>query len=114
MTAIESIVATPFLKGTSANLEILGDFLPLVQTEESRRLFDLYSGCARRVGLEIAGEFTGGCADSGFAAAVGAPTLCATGPCGGKAHSPDEFLDLDTMVPRAQALALSILALGRE
>lgn len=110
---IERIVAASFVEGTSASLEILGEFLPLVQTDASRLLFDLYADCARRVGFDVGGEFTGGCADSGFAAAMGAPTLCATGPCGGKAHSPDEFLELDTIVPRAQALALSILTLGR-
>jgi glutamate carboxypeptidase len=109
---IEKLVATSFVKGTTANLQILGEFVPLVPSEASRRLFELYVGCAHRIGLTIGEEFTGGCADSGFAAAMGAPTLCATGPCGGKAHSPDEYLELDTMVPRAQALALVILALG--
>ena len=109
---IERIVATSFVNGTSANLQILGEFVPLVPTEASRRLFELYADCARRVGLEVEEEFTGGCADSGFAAAMGAPTLCATGPCGARAHSPDEFLEIETIVPRAQTLALSILALG--
>jgi glutamate carboxypeptidase len=112
IAAIEAIVSTSFVKGTTATLEILGEFLPLVPTNASQHLFELYAGCAERVGLTIGEEFTGGCADSGFAAALGAPTLCATGPCGGKAHSPDEFLELDTLLPRAQALALSIIALG--
>ena len=60
----------------------------------------------------VEGQFTGGCADSGFAAAMGAPTICAVGPVGGKAHSPEEFLEVDTVVPRAQALALAIMRLG--
>ena len=47
--------------------------------------------------------------DSGFTAAVGAPTLCAVGPIGGKAHSPDEYLEVGSLVPRAQALARAIL-----
>lgn len=109
---IERIVATPFVNGTSASLQILGEFVPLVPTQASRQLFELYADCALRVGLDVGEEFTGGCADSGFAAAMGAPTLCATGPCGAKAHSPDEFLEIASIVPRAQALALSILALG--
>ncbi|HYZ21342.1 MAG TPA: M20/M25/M40 family metallo-hydrolase, partial [Rhodopila sp.] len=58
------------------------------------------------------GEFTGGCADSGFTAAVGTPTICAVGPVGGNAHTPEEFLRLDTMVPRAQACARAILGLA--
>jgi glutamate carboxypeptidase len=55
--------------------------------------------------------FAGGCADSGFAASVGAPTICAVGPIGGRAHSPEEYLDVDSIVPRAQALALAIMRL---
>lgn len=109
---IERIVATSFVKGTSAELQILGEFVPLVPTDASRRLFALYSEGAARIGLRVGEEFTGGCADSGFAAAMGVPTLCATGPCGAKAHSPDEYLEVDTIVPRAQALALAIMALG--
>ena len=73
----------------------------------------IYVAAAADSGFSTAGEFTGGCADSGFTAAVGAPTLCAVGPVGGKAHSPDEFLHLDSLVPRAQACARSILRLDR-
>jgi len=76
-----------------------------------RRVFDQYVGNAREAGLKVGGEFSGGCADSGFAAAVGAPTVCGTGPVGGKAHSPEEFLELNSIVPRAQALALTVLRL---
>ncbi len=42
---------------------------------------------------------------------MGAPTLCATGPVGGKAHTPEEFLQVDSLVPRAQAAARTILGL---
>ena len=71
----------------------------------------LYVSAAAETGLQTDGEFTGGCADSGFTAAVGAPTICAVGPVGGKAHSPDEFMRIDSFVPRAQACARAILRL---
>ena len=50
---------------------------------------------AQEAGLNLEGEATGGCADSGFTSAVGTPTLCATGPVGGLAHSPEEYLELE-------------------
>ena len=112
MSRIQSIADTPYVPGTTAKLEIFGEFLPLNETAESERLYRHYAASAEAVGLNVETESTGGCADSGFAASVGAPTLCATGPIGGKAHTPDEYLELDSMVPRAQALALSILRLG--
>ncbi len=70
-----------------------------------------YQAASGELGLQVKGEFTGGCADSGFTAAVGCPTICATGPVGAKAHTPEEYLEVDSMVPRAQALALAILRL---
>jgi glutamate carboxypeptidase len=64
------------------------------------------------VGRAVAGEFAGGCADSGFTASVGCPTLCAVGPVGGRAHSPEEYLEVESFVPRAQAMALMIARLA--
>jgi glutamate carboxypeptidase len=65
------------------------------------------------VGFDPPAEFTGGCADSGFAASTGTPTLCGVGPVGGRVHSPDEYLEINTLVPRAQALALALLRFNR-
>ena len=113
MGKIHAIVARSFVPGTRAKLAIRGEFLPLTQSPASARLFETYRGAAAESGLSVTGEFTGGCADSGFTAAVGAPTLCSVGPVGGKAHSPDEYLEVATMVPRAQALARAILRLDR-
>jgi glutamate carboxypeptidase len=111
VAAIERIVRECSVPGTSASIRIFGEFLPLKQSSQAKALFNQYVGNAREAGLKVGGEFSGGCADSGFAAAVGAPTICGTGPIGGKALSPEEFLELDSIVPRAQALALTVLRL---
>lgn len=111
MARIGAIVERSFVPGTKAELTVKGEFLPLMQTPAARRLFELYVAAAADTGFATDGEFTGGCADSGFTAAIGAPTLCAVGPVGGKAHSPDEFLRIDSLVPRAQACARAILRL---
>ena len=108
---IEAIVGRSYVPGTKARLEIRGEFLPLNPTPDSEKVFGLYRSAASDAGLTVTGEFTGGCADSGFTAAMGAPTLCAVGPVGGKAHSPEEYLEIDSMVPRAQTLARAILRL---
>lgn len=113
MAKVEQIIATSNVAGTSATLEITGEFLPLVETQAGRHLFEHYAGCAREVGFDPPAEFTGGCADSGFAASTGTPVLCGVGPVGGRAHSPDEYLEINTLVPRAQALALAILRFDR-
>lgn len=109
VSAIRDIAETCSVPDTSGTLEILGEFNPLNQTADAKALFEHYVSSAGEVGLEVGGEFTGGCADSGFTAAVGTPTICATGPVGGGAHSPEEYLEVDSVVPRAQAMALAIL-----
>lgn len=110
MAEIERIVATASVPGTRAVLTIKGEFVPVVQSEASRALFEGYQAAAKQAGLTtLQGEFSGGCADSGFTAAVGTPTICGVGPVGGLAHTPEEYLELDSIVPRAQTLALAIL-----
>ncbi len=111
MARIGAIVERSCVPGTKAELTVKGEFLPLTQSPTARKLFETYVRAAADTGFTTNGEFTGGCADSVFTAAVGAPTLCAVGPVGGKAHSPDEFLRIDSLVPRAQACARAILRL---
>jgi glutamate carboxypeptidase len=111
MAKVEEIMAKSFVPGTSTKLEITGEFLPLVENEDGKALFEHYAAGLRQLGNEPKALFTGGCADSGFAAATGTPTICAVGPVGGRAHSPDEYMEIDTLVPRAQALALAVLRL---
>jgi glutamate carboxypeptidase len=113
MARIAAIIDRSFVPGTRAELTVKGEFLPLTQTPAAKRLFELYVDAATASGFKTDGEFTGGCADSGFTAGVGTPTLCAVGPVGGKAHTPDEFLRIDSLVPRAQACARAIMRLDR-
>ena len=100
------------MPGTSAKIEITGEFVPLVENAEGKALYEHYAAGLRELGVgETTALFTGGCADSGFASATGTPTICAVGPVGGNAHTPEEFLEIDTLTPRAQALALAVLRL---
>ena len=109
---VEAIMAKSYVPGTSARLEITGEFVPLVETADGKALYEHYAAGLKALGVsETTALFTGGCADSGFASATGTPTICAVGPVGGRAHSPDEYMEIETLVPRAQALALAVLRL---
>ncbi|WP_238448676.1 hypothetical protein [Micromonospora sp. 4G55] len=48
---------------------------------------------------------TGGCADANLLAEAGATVLDGLGPVGGDDHSPAEWLDMDSVVPRVALLA---------
>jgi glutamate carboxypeptidase len=112
LAKVEEIMAKSYVPGTSAKIEIIGEFVPLVETADGKALYEHYADGLKELGItDTTALFTGGCADSGFASAAGTPTICAVGPVGGRAHSPEEYMEIDTIVPRAQALALAVLRL---
>ena len=112
LAALHAVVAESFVPGTAATLEIKGEFRALEADARSRQLFRLHQRSCAESGFAVEGEYTLGCADSGFTAALGVPTLCATGPQGYGGHSLEERLVVASLVPRAQALARTILGLA--
>ncbi|WP_122668181.1 M20 family metallopeptidase [Pseudomonas viridiflava] len=110
LTAIQAIVDAEELPGTSARLLEATTFLPM-EAQHSTDLLQRYQSVAAELGFSVEGEFTGGCADSGFTASLSIPTLCGLGPVGGKVHTDREYLELDTLVPRGQALVATIVGL---
>jgi glutamate carboxypeptidase len=110
---IQQIIEAADLPCTCGRIKREGIFLPLIQNEAGEALLARYRGQAGKLDFDVEGEFTGGSADSGLTSAVGAPTLCATGPVGGNPHTEQEYCRIDTLVPRAKAVALTILDLAR-
>lgn len=104
---VRSIVEEESVPRTQGRITLHRRTLPMKPTPDY--LLALYQQGARALGFEVQGEFTGGAADSGLTASVGVPTLCATGPVGGHAHTEREYCELATFVPRAQAVALAVL-----
>ncbi|HEY4193569.1 MAG TPA: M20 family metallopeptidase [Mesorhizobium sp.] len=111
---IEAILTTSSVEGTATSFERQSESLPLAPTPRNARLCACYAEAARELGLEIEGEYTGGCADSGITSSAEAPTVCATGPVGGKAHTQDEYIVCATLSERARVVAATIEALAGE
>lgn len=109
---IREIIERHSTPNTHAHVTNEAIFLPLEPTPASLALLARYQSSAARLHMKVEGEFTGGSADSGIVASAGVPTICATGPIGGHVHTDREWCDLESIVPRAQALALTILELG--
>lgn len=108
---ILEIIGRTSTPNTRACVKHEGLFLPLLPSEEGEQLLKRYQASAATLGMQVQGEFTGGSADSGITASMGIPTLCATGPVGGDVHTEREWLRVDSIVPKAQALALTLLDL---
>ncbi len=107
---IMEILEAEDVPGTVATGTMMSRRVPM-EAAMSEDLLARYAQAAKRIGFAVGGEFTGGCADSGFTAAMGIPTLCGLGPVGEKAHTEEEVCHLDTFVPRAQAVAATLISL---
>ena len=111
---LRAIIADADVAGTRGAVTAEALFPPFEQTEASAALLTVFRRAAATLGREpVTADRRGGAADSAFASAAGAPTLCAVGPLGDDAHAVTEFLLLDSVVPRTQLVALSCLRIAR-
>ena len=69
---------------------------------------------AAGLGFELREAASGGASDANTTAALGVPTLDGLGPVGAMPTQPDEYLELDSVVPRATLLAGLLVAIGRD
>ena len=82
--------------------------------ERSGRLVDRAVSLADELGFELHDAVTGGASDANTTAGMGVPTLDGLGPIGGMDHSPQEYLEVASIVPRTTLLAALIVAIGRD
>jgi glutamate carboxypeptidase len=99
---------------TSAELEVMARWWPMEKLDRSGRLVDHAKAVASRLGFEIRDAATGGASDANSTAGMGVPSIDGLGPIGGMDHSPQEYLDVASVVPRTALLAGLILAIGRD
>ncbi len=82
--------------------------------ERAGRLVEHAQAIARALGFEVRDAATGGASDANTTSGMGVPTLDGLGPIGGLDHSPDEYLEVASIVPRTALLAGLLLAIGRD
>lgn len=99
---------------TSAELEPMARWWPMEKLERSGRLVDHAIALAGRLGFDLKDTATGGASDANSTAGLGVPSLDGLGPIGGNDHSPAEYLDLTSVVPRTALFAALLLAVGRD
>jgi glutamate carboxypeptidase len=68
-------------------------------------LYDTARAIANRIGFDISHQSSGGGSDGNFTGAMGVPTLDGLGVGGAGAHTLEEHLLVDSLVPRARLLA---------
>lgn len=111
---IQKIVETSYVTGTSSKLTGGISMLPMEKNEGISNLYNIVKKAAATLDLTITEQRTKGSADAGFTASLGIPTICGMGPVGGNWHAEDEYMELDTFIPRTKLLAHSILLFTKE
>jgi glutamate carboxypeptidase len=112
--AIESMAARPAVPDVTVDIEKMHHWAPLEKLERSGRLGDHVMAIARRLGFETKGAATGGASDANTTSGQGVPSIDGLGPIGGRDHSPDEYLEVDSIVPRLALFAALLLEVGRD
>ena len=110
--AIDEAVAA-VASDREVEIELNGGFgrPPKPLTAEAEALFDLVQNAGADLGQHISWQSSGGVCDGNNIAACGVPVVDTMGVRGGKIHSPEEFLIVDSLGERAALSALTILRL---
>ena len=111
---IRSLLTTLAVPDTTAELTEMARWWPMEKLERSGRLVDHAQALGRRLGLAFDDQATGGASDANSTAGMGVPTIDGLGPVGGLDHSPAEYLEVASIVPRTVLLAALILGIGRD
>jgi glutamate carboxypeptidase len=109
---IAAIAAATEVPDTTAEVTVRTSWRPMEKLERSGRLVEHAQALARRLGFEVADAATGGASDANTTSGMGVPSLDGLGPVGGNDHSPVEYLEVDSIVPRTALLAGLLLAIA--
>jgi glutamate carboxypeptidase len=112
--AVNAIAATATVPDTSCEVVVKGGHRPMEKLPRSAHLVDHARALADGLGFATRDAATGGASDANTTAGMGVPTLDGLGPIGGDDHSPAEYLEVDSIVPRTTLLAALLLTIARD
>ncbi|NNJ10156.1 M20 family metallopeptidase [Chloroflexales bacterium ZM16-3] len=110
--AIRAIASEERVPGTHTSVGGSWGFPPMARTPQILRLAEVAKGCAEELGFRISDAATGGVSYANLLAGLGLPVLDGLGPVGGLDHSPREYIDIDSIVPRTALLAMIVARAG--
>lgn len=95
---------------TNVTAEIVGGISrqPKEMTPQTLALYEMVAKLGQQYGQTVTWKSSGGCSDANNLSALKLPNVDTLGVIGGKIHSKEEFLTIDSLEPRVQ-LTLGIL-----
>ena len=97
---------------TSAEIYLDSGLPPLIQNDDVNALADRARAIYAELGKTIGASGNGGASESAVAQSVGTPALDGLGWVGGDFHTDNEWVDLDSVVPRLYLLTRLVMDAG--
>lgn len=109
---MHALTGNNFVKGT--DIKVSGGFHrpPLLELPNTKYLKDALIMAAEKMDLSISFGISGAASDGNNISALGIPVIDGMGPVGGREHSHDEYLEIESLYERTQLLACSLLHLS--
>ena len=114
--AIQGIVDSELVPGVTQTMQLSGGpGMPAMERSEGTIRLERHAvEIASALGFELKGAATGGGSDVSIAVHAGTPGLDGLGPIGGLDHSPDEYIEVSSIVPRTALLALLLTRIASD
>jgi glutamate carboxypeptidase len=105
LEALDRITHEVHVPGTST--ELAGGFHrpPMEPTERTHEYVCLLRSVARSVGYPLGTTSSGGASDGNLTASAGVPTIDGMGAQGGRSHSPEEYIEIESLTRKGAVLA---------
>jgi glutamate carboxypeptidase len=114
IAAVRALAAAPAVPDVTVDVDVMHSWRPMEKLDRSDRLAEQVIALAGRLGFETKDSATGGASDANTTSGMGVPTIDGLGPVGGMDHSPEEYLEVGSIVPRTAVLAALLLEVGRD
>ncbi len=85
---------------------------PKLFDKRTASLFQSVKTCASELGISLSWKASGGVCDGNILSHFGLPTIDTLGVRGGEIHSPQEFVELDSLPERAKLTALLLIKIA--
>jgi len=111
--ALETSAKSTSIPDTKVTIRREASFPPLPNNAGTDALADRAEAIYAGLGMKIGRGGNGGASESALAYEAGVPALDGLGPVGGKFHSEEEYVDLNSVTPRLYLFTKLLMELGR-
>src|SRR3954447_16918263 len=109
---LANVSQAKLISDTDVKVSLARNFPPMAKNAGTDALAAKAQAIYAEIGHKLTLEGSGGAADSSLSAGVGTPSLDGLGIVGGEIHTPNEYAEVESIVPRFYLLAQLIIELG--